>query len=131
MVRQDIDIDGYWKVIVFYNLDYGLFHIIYKVLKAIGFTDAHIRRIYNMLKSGKAKAVTCSNPLYHISIILLTPHPFIPDFISSVVHEAEHVKQAMLEAYDVEDEGEPPAYTIGYIVMRMYGVFKTFIFRNH
>ncbi len=35
------------------------------------------------------------------------------DYINSIVHEAEHIKQAMLKAYRVEDKGEPPAYTIG------------------
>jgi hypothetical protein len=33
----------------------------------------------------------------------------------------------MLYAYEVEDAGEPPAYTIGYLVMRMYGVFKNIV----
>ena len=30
-------------------------------------------------------------------------------------------------AYDVEDIGEAPAYTIGYLVGKMYEVFRTFI----
>ena len=41
------------------------------------------------------------------------------DYINSIIHEAEHVKQHMLKAYDVVDEGEPSAYTVGYIAMRM------------
>jgi hypothetical protein len=40
------------------------------------------------------------------------------------VHEAEHVKQALLRAYSVDDIGENAAYTIGYIVSRMYSIFK-------
>ena len=36
--------------------------------------------------------------------------------------EAEHIKQAMLEVYDVEDEGEAPAYTVGYIAMKILRV---------
>jgi hypothetical protein len=43
------------------------------------------------------------------------------------VHEAEHIKQAILEAYNVEDRGEAPAYTVGYIVKRMYEVFVKLI----
>ena len=49
------------------------------------------------------------------------------DYLNSIIHEAEHIKQAMLKAYDVDDIGEPPAYTIGYLVMKMYEVFKIFI----
>lgn len=33
--------------------------------------------------------------------------------------EAEHIKQHMLKAYNVDDFGEAPAYTIGYLVMMM------------
>jgi len=34
------------------------------------------------------------------------------------------IKQAMLEAYEVENSGEPPAYTIGYLVEKMWKVFS-------
>jgi hypothetical protein len=49
------------------------------------------------------------------------------DYISSIVHEAEHVKQAILDTYDIEDKGEAPAYTIGYLVMQMYEVFRILV----
>jgi len=51
--------------------------------------------------------------------VIFGRHGDVYNYINSIVHEAEHVKQAMLKAYDVEDRGEPPAYTIGYLVMRM------------
>ena len=41
-----------------------------------------------------------------------------------IVREVFHLKEAMLEAYDVENKGEPPAYTIGYLVMRMWKGFR-------
>ena len=40
-----------------------------------------------------------------------------------MMHEAVHIKQAMLRAYNVEDVGEAPAYTIGYLISQMYQVF--------
>lgn len=42
----------------------------------------------------------------------------------AMVVSAVTMVQAMLDVYDVNDEGEPPAYTVGYLVMRMWGVFK-------
>ena len=51
----------------------------------------------------------------------------LPDYINSIVHEAEHVKQAMLRTYMIEDKGEPPAYTIGYLVERMCEGFEEVI----
>lgn len=78
-----------------------------------------------MMSKGKAKAVTYSNLEKHISIVLFNIHDSIEDYISSVVHEAEHVKQAMLMEYKVEDKGEPPAYTIGYLVKEMWKIFRS------
>ena len=74
-----------------------------------------------------AKAITCSSSKYHVSIVLFNSHISKADYINSIVHEAEHIKQAILNAYDVEDKGEDPAYTIGYVVMKMYEVFRMFI----
>lgn len=62
-----------------------------------------------------------------IKVLSSSPHTSPQDYLDSIVHEAEHVKQAMLEAYQIEDKGEPPAYTIGYLVSRMYPVFRNFI----
>ena len=118
MIKQIIDIDGYWKVIVYYNVDYNFFSDIAFELKAIGSPVEEIDAIYVRL-SNSAKAVTFSNIEKHISIVLFNCHNNRYDYINSIVHEAEHIKQHMLKAYNVEDEGEAPAYTIGYIVMKM------------
>ena len=128
MIRQFIDIDDYWKVIVYYNVDYGLFKYIVTDFKRNNAERKTIKSIYNSMLSGNAKAVTHSNLDLHTSIVLFNNHTSKSDYINSLVHEAEHIKQAMLEAYNVEDEGEPPAYTIGYLVMRMWEVFKSIKF---
>ena len=127
MTRQIIDVDGYWKVIVYYNVDYNFFSYIVSTLKRINASEEIIYKIYSMMSESKAKAVTYSNLEKHISIVLFNIHDSIEDYISSVVHEAEHVKQAMLMAYKVEDKGEPPAYTIGYLVKEMWEVFGNYI----
>lgn len=127
MIRQQFNVRHYWKVIVYYHLDFDLFISVAVELFNIGFSREDIKNIYQELRFGKAKAVTCSNSLYHTSIIILIPHPSPQDYLDSIVHEAEHVKQAMLEAYQVEDKGEPPAYTIGYLISRMYPVINSII----
>lgn len=124
MIRQQFSVEHYWKVIVFWNLDYDFFDVVAAELAGIGFSLRKIKRIWKNMSSGEAKGVTCSSIYYHTSIVLFNKHYSKSDYISSIVHEAEHVKQAMLDAYQVEDEGEPPAYTIGYLVMRMWNVFR-------
>ena len=131
MIRQEFKVKHYWQVVVFYNLDFNLFQYVEDELLDIGFPLTKIDKIYYWLWSGYAKAVTCSNIEYHKSIILLFPHTSPQDYLDSIVHEAEHVKQAMLEAYMVEDRGEPPAYTIGYLINRMYPIFKNLICKGY
>ena len=127
MIRQQFNVEYYWEVTVYYNLDCNLFYRVARELGNLGFSADSIAEVYWNMKTGYAKAVTCSNVHKHQSIVLFNPHLSEADYISSIVHEAEHVKQAMLFAYMVEDEGEPAAYTIGYLVMRMYEVFKDFL----
>lgn len=127
MIRQGFKVEHYWQVVVFYNLDFDLFQYVEDELLAIGFPLKEISTLYYQLRSGYAKAVTCSNTERKVSIVIFNEHDTMEDYINSIVHEAEHVKQAMLYAYEVEDSGEPPAYTIGYLVMRMYEVFRMLV----
>jgi len=118
MIRQYINIDDYWEVIVYYNIDYNFFDDIVIDLKAASTPVEEIYKIYyNLLYN--AKACTYSNLKEKVSIVLFNIHEDKYDYINSIVHEAEHIKQHMLKAYKIDDEGEPPAYTIGYITMQM------------
>lgn len=128
MIRQIFDVESYWRVIVFYNADYDSFYEIWKSLRRAGASERIIRLIYQTMSAGRAKAVTYNSIEKHISIVLFNRHRNQTDYINSIVHEAEHIKQAMLEAYKVEDVGEPPAYTIGYLVGKMFNCFRGVLF---
>jgi hypothetical protein len=124
MIKQVFNVESYWKVIVYYDVDYNFFDIIATEFRKYSASISFINDIYSIMSQGKAKAVTYSNIDKHISIVLFNRHSSREDYINSLVHEAEHIKQAMLDAYKVKDEGEPPAYTIGYLVMKMWKTFN-------
>ena len=130
MIRQQFYVENYWKVIVYYLSDYNFSDIIINDFHDIFALDEDIKEIFSYLSSGKAKAVTYSNYELHVSIVVLGVHRYKEDFVNSIVHEAEHVKQAMLKVYKIEDKDEPPAYTVGYLVMMMYRVFKTLLCKS-
>jgi hypothetical protein len=125
MIKQAFDVENFWNVVIYWNIDYHFFDDVEFELRLIGFTGIAIEEIRKSMESEEAKAVTCSNQ--HTSIVLFNKHDSMPDYISSIVHEAEHIKQAMLRAYQVEDSGEAPAYTIGYLVKKMWEVFRGFL----
>lgn len=85
MIRRIIDIKKYWRVIVYYEVDYDLFSYIEMDLNAIG---CHANK-YKLMKS---KAFTCSNIEKHISVVGINSTDDRKDFINSVVHESEHIK---------------------------------------
>ena len=127
MIKQQFDVDGYWKVVVYYSLDYDFFDDVTFELKKIDFPKAAIEEVYDTMSSGEAKGVTCSMIPSHASVVLFNRHSSKADYINTIVHEATHVMQSMLKAYDVEDKSEAPAYTVGYLVMKMYDVFSRII----
>lgn len=119
MIKRIINIDNYWKVIVYYNINYNFFNIIATELNKIECSNKQINIIYNNMFNRRAKAVTISSIDHKTSIVLFNKHKLYYDYINSVIHEAEHIKQSMLHAYNIEDSGEPPAYTVGYVAMKL------------
>lgn len=124
MIKQEFKVKHYWKVIVYYDIDYNLFEYIVNDLYSIVDNVTIINRIYYNMYKRNAKGVTISNIEKHISVVLFNKHKVYKDYINTIVHEAEHIKQAILKAYDVPDKGELPAYTIGYIAMKMLMILK-------
>lgn len=119
MIKKIFNINNKWKVIVYYNIDYNLFDYIADDIYYLEKDDKLVNRVYKMMKSGRAKAVTISSPLKKCSVVGFNPTNSKYDLINSIVHEAVHVMEAMLNYYDVDITGEPPAYTLGYLVQIM------------
>jgi len=127
MIKQVINVNNKWKVIVYYNIDYNLFHYVSDELRRAGATRTATKRIAYLSLTGEIKAFTVSNASRQISIVGFNKHKTIKDYINSIVHEAEHVKQHMLDAYLVADKDEPPAYTMGYLASKMLMFFLKMI----
>lgn len=125
MIKQVFHIERYWKVIVYYNVDYDRFDYI---IRDMEINSLPIERIIGIKRNlPNAYGVTVSIPNKKLSIVIFNKHRFKDEYISTIVHEAEHIKQAMFEYYNINDEGENAAYTIGYIVKQMYSVIKHII----
>lgn len=126
MIKTVLNIDNYWKVIVYYDVDYDFFNVIYNTFRKYRVSNNAIREVFYIMYNNKAKAVTVSIPDYNVSIVLFNKHKSYYDYINSIIHEAEHIKQSMLYFYQIDDSGEPPAYTVGYIASRMIKKFNLY-----
>lgn len=74
VLRQDIDVAGYWKIIVVYNAYLG------KEDTGFTYTDFYKRK----------------------SIVGISPTSSQEEFLNTIVHEAKHVQSHICKYYDVK-----------------------------
>lgn len=99
MIKQVININGYWKIIVAYNVWLGR--------RDTGFTHTNFNKKQ--------------------SIVGISSTTSKEQFFNTVVHEAKHVQSHICMYYNVKEDSEAAAYLIGYIVQQMYRGFKDII----
>lgn len=127
MIKQILKVSNKWKVVIYYNVNHNLFYYIKQELKQFKIPNSIINRVELKLKYNKIKAVTINNIEQHISFVIFNTHKSKEDYINSIIHESEHVKDAILKAYNVQNYGEPPAYTIGYLASKMLKIIDDVI----
>ena len=98
MIRQDIDIAGYWYVVIFYNVNTP------ELNQGFTYTDTIQRK----------------------SVVVIGNTDSLQQFYNTVVHEAKHLQSAICRYYDVSENSEDAAYLIGYIVMKMSECFSRY-----
>ena len=99
MIRQDIDIDGYWKIVVVYETYLGE--------EDTGFTYTD----FNKRKTIVGISKTTSQE----------------QFLNTIVHEAKHVQSHICKYYKVSEDTEQAAYLMGYLIEKMYNKFKNYL----
>ena len=99
MVRQDIDIDGKWLVIVCYDVQLGEVNS--------GFTHTDFSKRRSIVGIGKSTSRS--------------------QFLNTVVHEAKHVQSHICRYYGVDEDSKDAAYLIGYIAMKMTHFIREFL----
>lgn len=99
MIRQDIDVGGYWTIKIVYKANLGE--------KNTGFTYTDSKK--------------------KTSIVGISATSSRGELLNTIVHEAKHVQSDICAYYDVDESSEEAAYLIGYIVQNMYKVFRYMI----
>lgn len=98
-LTQVIYIKNYWKVIVLYNVFLGQDNA--------GFTYTEQSKRISIVGIGKTSSKE--------------------QLINTIAHEAKHVQSHICSYYNIKEDGENAAYLLGYIVERMYKIFKHLI----
>ena len=96
-LRQDININGYWKIIILYDVYLGE--------KNTGFTYTN----FNKRKS----------------IVGISEVSSQEQFFNTLVHEAKHVQSHICKYYNIKEDSEDTAYLIGYIIQKCIKFLST------
>ena len=120
MIKSVIDVDGYWSVVLFVDVDYDRYDIIESALTDILAPISVIDDIYNKISYKFNSGVTFSNPEFKTSVVCINKTTSREELINTISHEADHVQDAICKYYNVPLDSEDAAYLIGYLVGKMY-----------
>lgn len=91
-MRQDIDVNGYWKIIILYDVWLGKYNT--------GFTHTDFTK--------------------RRSIVAISPTTSKEQFLNTVAHEIKHLQSHICRYYNVDEDSEEAAYLIGYVAQKMH-----------
>ena len=120
MIKSVIDVDGYWSVVLFVDVDYDDFDIIESALTDILAPISIIDEIYDKISYKINSGVTFTNSDYRTSVVCINKGSTREQVINTISHEADHVQDIICKYYDVPLDSEQAAYLIGYLVGKIY-----------
>jgi len=120
MIKSVINVAGYWSVVLFVNVDYNKFDIVESALTNILAPISVIDDIYDKISYKLNSGVTFTNSDYKTSVVCINKTTTREELINTIVHEADHIQDAICDYYDVPLNSEQAAYLIGYLVGKMY-----------
>ena len=120
MIKSIIDVEGYWSIVLFVDVDYNKFDIIEAALTNILAPISIIDEIYDRISHKLDSGVTFTNSDFKTSVVCINKGSSREQIINTISHEADHIQAAICDYYDVPLDSEQAAYLIGYLVGKMY-----------
>lgn len=124
MTKHYIDIVGKWAFVIAYDIREKDLGEIGDWLDALGAEKADIYKAQDVL-TGLNAGLTYSSPRQRMSIVCIGNATSEEQWWNTLVHEIEHLKNAIGNYYGVEKGSEEEAYLIGYVMQRIVRNFKS------
>lgn len=122
MIRQKIHLHKYdWVVDIYYDVRPKNSDEILDYLWDLGCEERHLYKAERLLRSGVAnEGLTYSNPYERQSLIVITQASSIGEFISTTIHEVDHLNDHISQYYNIPYDSEENSYLIGDIAKTIY-----------
>ena len=121
MVTQYINLgNNDWGIVVYYGTSKENFDEVYDTLIRFGCPKKDARKAARTVTDFLNTGLTFTNTDVKMSFVCVSDATSADEFVNTAIHEAKHVQSHVCEYYNIEEDEETAAYTIGYIVQRMY-----------
>ena len=127
MVRQRIDVEGYWTIYIYYNLSAKHFHIVANTLHKLNCNNNTINEIKSICCNIKNTGFTFTNENKKSSVIGISKVTNTLELLNTIVHELNHITSHICNYYNVINGEEKSAYLTQYIFTKMYNVIKMWL----
>lgn len=118
MTTQHLSIEGYWNVIVVYDVLPGDLQEVARLMRRVGASRKMIDEATENL-SGWNAGYTLTAMGTCESIVFIGRATSLREFLNTVIHEVDHVQAHVAEYYGVRLGSEQAAYLQGYIGGRL------------
>lgn len=112
---------AHWCVDIFYDARPRNADEILDALWDLGCEQRYLYKAERLLRSGVAnEGLTYSNKQRHQTLIVITRASSIGEFISTAIHEVDHMVDHISQYYNIPYDSEGNSYLIGDIAKTIY-----------
>ena len=115
MIRQEIDIDGWWRLTVFYAPGDSDVREVTDAYRGLGCPESDIDTIRTDILPRLNKGSTFTSGYLRHSVTVIGRASSWDQFFDTVLHEVKHIVDDIVSWYGIMNYGEPPAYLQGEI----------------
>lgn len=122
MIQQKVNIFVTdWQVEIYYDVRPANADYILDRLWSLGCEQRHLHKAERLLRSGVAnEGLTYSNKHERRTLIVIGRTTSIGEFISTTVHEVDHMVDHISQYYNIPYDSEENSYLIGDIAKTIY-----------
>lgn len=118
MTRQYIDVNGYWAVNVYHNVEQSDAKEIVNALQGLRCDPEDIEDAVDVI-GGLNKGFTYTCAPVRMSIIVITRASSRSEYENTIAHECDHLKNTICAYYGVDHRSEDASYLLGDLVGEM------------
>lgn len=117
MKKDYIDVDGKWGVLLIYDYDDRDSDEMSAIMESFGMKERNINKALRILSTYNS-GMAVSSLGTKMTAVFISEATSDSEWWSTLAHELKHASDAILDYYGEELDGEPAAYTTGYLMRK-------------